>query len=191
MCPFKSEASASVRSGTVAATGEERRHGGFEYFATGLIFDRLRLEPRPGSAGSDVGFEHVSSVSWSFPCRGWWWWGGRGDVRPSFIYASGFAALAQLAITQQRLHKHQRFRRTAVSQQSSPAVEVLSNMDSTGKGRGNEIQLPPRELRHSPVPVCPHKPSSMCTDALCLHEVSASLHPPYIIRFLMQLNPGF
>lgn len=170
MCPFKSEPSASVRSGTVAATGVERRHGGFEYFATGLIFDRLRLEPRPGSAGSDVDSMHVSPVSWSFLCRG-----GRGDARPSPA-CNNTATVAQ----------------TAVSQHSSSAVEVLSNME---KGRGNEIQLLPRELRHNPVPVCPpqsnHKPSSMCTDALRLHEVSASLHPPYIIRFLMQLNPGF
>lgn len=44
-----------------------------------------------------------------------------------FIYATGFAALAQLAITQQLLHKHHRFRRMSVSQLSSCSVKVLSN----------------------------------------------------------------
>lgn len=130
----------------------------------------------------------TSQLSWSFLCRG-----VVGDARPGFIYAGGFAALAQLAITQQLLHKHHRFRRTSVSQRSSCSVEVLSNcpQGSMEKGRGNEIQLLPESPDTTLCQFAPRKASSMCTDALCLHQVSASLHPPYIIRFLMQLNPGF
>lgn len=39
--------------------------------------------------------------------------------------------------------------------------------------------------------ICPHKPftKSYYTGPLCLHKVSVNLHPPYKIRFLMQLDP--
>lgn len=115
----------------------------------------------------------TSQLSWSFLCRG-----VVGDARPGFIYAGGFAALAQLAITQQLLHKHHRFRRTSVSQRSSCSVEVLSNcpQGSMEKGRGNEIQLLPESSDTTLCQFAPRKASRRSLSPPGLSQLTSTVH---------------